>query len=341
MFVPRRDRIALVAVLAASLPAAIGSAALGQELPACSGGSSGLVLSVSPAANGARIERAGTSGSLQDLSLLCPGDRVVLDAGETALVEVQGARSAQEPLQGPVTYEVPSGPGMLDNASTAVARLIFSDSSARTRTLVSRSAGGAMSPRPANLGVRLPQELAYRAEPRALWFGWSGGAAPFHVTLEDADGTVLAEADVTAAQEAVILARHTTADGVVDAAPYDVTLAPLRLAPGGYRFRVFDANSEPPQVAALMRDQDAGVLSLPLVVVEGLAGVPSRSPDGAPRSDLDAIVEAICFSEAQPESRLFEAAQHIVAGRGGAPYASSLSLLGADLSAVDQSTLCP
>jgi hypothetical protein len=310
------------------------------ELPPCSEGSTGLALSVLPASNAARLERGGESGELQDLSLLCPGDLVVLGAGDTALIEVQGERASNEPLQGPVEYRVPAPDGMVDNASMAVARLLFPERSTRTRTLVSRSDGAGMSPRPENLGVRLPQELAYRAEPRALWFGWSGGTAPFHVTLEDSSGEVLAEANVSTVEAAVIRANHTGADGVVAYTPYDVTFAALALAPGEYRVRVSDANSEPPEVAALMSDADAGVMSVPVAVIANLGGVPSRTPEDAAKSDLDRIVEAMCFSLAEPENRLFEAAQHVVDGRDGAPYRTSLALLASDIGQEDREAVC-
>jgi hypothetical protein len=310
------------------------------QLPACSGGSTGLVLSVTPASNGATLQRGGASAPLMDLSVLCAGDVISLGSGETALVDVQDGRGSNEPLVGPTSYQVPGGGGMAGNATAAVAQLLFPESSTRTRTLVSRSDGAAMSPRPENLSARLPQELAVTPDPRALWFGWTGGAAPFHVTLETAAGDVLAESDISAAEAAAIRAHHTGADGVVAAVPYDVTFAPVALPPGDYVFKVSDANSEPPEVAALMSDEEAGVMSVPLKVVDGLAGVPLRTPDGAARSDIDLIVEATCFSLSEPESRLFEAAQHVVAGRDGAPYAAALATLGDDQGDANRAALC-
>jgi hypothetical protein len=331
-----------MAVLAATaaLSAAGLSPALARDLPACAEGSSGLVLSVTPLSNAATLQRGGASGPLTDLALLCPGDLIVLNAGESALIEVQGERSPDEPLEGPTEYQVPAAPGMLDNASFAVARLLFPEASTRTRTLVSRSDGATMSPRPENLGVRLPQELASSAEPRALWFGWSGGVAPFHVTLEDSAGAVLAGADLSDAEAAALRAQHTAASGVVAEVPYDVTFAALVLPAGDYRLRVADANSEPPEVASLMSDEDAGIMSMPLAVIDGLAGVPSRTPEGVAKTDLDRIVEAMCFALGEPENRLFEAAQHVVEGRNGAPYRTSLALLGSDIGQADREAIC-
>jgi hypothetical protein len=328
------------------LSAVVGSGAAfapaaADTLPACAEGSTGLVLAVAPAGHAARIERAGQSAPLADLTLLCPGDLIAIGAGETAQIEVQGDRGAGEPLEGPAEYRVPAAAGMLDNAAVAVANLLFPAASARTRTLVSRSDGSTMSARPENIGVRLPQELSYRAEPRALWFGWSGGVAPFHVSLEGSTGDVLAELDISASDAAVVRARYRDADGVVGDVPYDVTLPAVTLEPGSYRIRVSDAQSEPPEVAALMSDDDAGVLNLPILVRDDVEAIPSRAAaeDDAP-TELVRIVEALCFSIHQPENRLFEAAQHVVDGRSGEAFVTPLALLGVDADQESLDALC-
>jgi hypothetical protein len=338
MFVATRN-FALPVIAASGVALlALSAGAPASAQSGCSQGSTGLVLSVSPAANEARLERSGQSAPLTDLTMLCPGDRVVLGAGETAQLEVQGDRRSGDTLQGPAEYQVPATGGMLDNAAVAVANVFFPAASTRTRTLVSRS-GSSMSPRPDNLGVRLPQELAASAAPRALWFGWSGGVPPLQVTLETAAGEVLASAAISVAEAEAIRTRHRDANGVVGALPYDVTFAPLILAPGAYQIRVFDAHSEPPGVAALVSDAEAGVLNLPIEVRADLGGVTSRG-SASPESDFARIVDAVCFSLEHPKSRIFEAAQHIVNGGSGEPYFAAMTLLGADADDESAASLC-
>ncbi len=325
----------------AAAPALAEDVPLAGELPSCSAGSTGIVLSILPASHGALLERDGQLGRLHDLATLCPGDNLVLGSGETAVLELQGGRGSDEPLEGPTEFTVPNAEGMLDNAAQAMARVLFPEVSNRTRTLVTRSDGATMSPRPENMGMRLPQELAYVDAPRSVWFGWTGGAAPFHVTLEDTSGAVLAEAEVSSSHADAIRIRHTRADGVVAEVPYDVTFSDVSLEPGEYRFRVSDAGSEPPEVAALMSDDDAGVMSMPFLVSAELTGVPARSnSESISVSDVRAAVEALCFSMEQPENRLFEAAQHIVNGRNGEVYATALSLLGSDINDEERAALC-
>lgn len=332
---------ALAAAGAAFAPTYAEDIPLAGELPGCSSGSTGIVLSILPASHGAMLERDGQLGRLHDLATLCPGDSLVLGAGETAVVELQDIRGSDEPIEGPTEFVVPAAQGMLDNAAQAMARVLFPEVSDRTRTLVTRSDGADMSPRPENMGMRLPQELSYVSAPRSLWFGWTGGTAPFHVSLEDSSGSVLAESDITASRAQAIRERHTRPDGVVAEVPYDVTFASLALEPGDYKIRVSDANSEAPDVAALMSDDDAGIMSMPFLVSAEVTAVPTRaSAENITVTDIRAAVEAICFSLEQPENRLFEAAQHIVSGRDGEVYATALALLGSDINAEESAALC-
>ncbi len=349
IFALKNNCIGAKAIIAAATAtvSALGVAAGAQDglagaLPACADGSTGIVLSVSPADHGARLQRGGSTGRLHDLAGLCPGDVIQLGQGEVAHVEVTDDRKSNDPLEGPISYTVPAARGMLDNAARAFASVLFPEVSDRTRTLVTRNTGAPMSPRPENMTERTPQQLAVVDGPRSLWFGWTGGAAPFHVALVDSSDTVLAETVITDAEAAVIRERRRGPDGVLGVVPFDVTFPPMELPKGDYRVRVFDANSEPPEVAELMSDGDAGVMSMAFFVRNDLKSLSDLAPAAAegPTSDAAAIRDAICFSLKAPEDRLFEAAQHIVAGRDGAPYAMALSLLGADLDADERHALC-
>ncbi len=327
---------ALGLTLSAGATLAQDSETLAGALPACSGGATGLVLSVLPVSHNAQLQREGQTGRLHDLAPLCPDDTIVLNAGETAHIELENGRSSSEPIQGPAEFTVPSGRGMLANATLAFSRIIFPEVSERTRTLVTRSQGTLMSPRPENMGLRRTQILSHQSGPRALWFGWTDGIAPFNVTLETEDGEILAQASISAEEAAAIRDSQRSRTGAVSDIEYDVTLPAAALAPGAYRIRVADRNSEPPAVAMMMSDADAGIMSLDFEVRDDVQGVPARN--GA--TDIAASIDAICFSVAEPENRLFEAAQHIVRGRDGTTYSMSISLLGADLSDADSAAMC-
>ncbi|MFZ3032913.1 MAG: hypothetical protein WA138_02735 [Parvibaculum sp.] len=265
----------------------------------CSTATVAFVKSIKGEAANVVLTRGGDQAPLKTFSPLCKGDVVKLaSASESVILGVAG--SGPNEIVGPTQYTVgPAQTGAQSVSSVIEDRLLpLGD-----RTVGQGLARSGTDPFEFGLLDLESESARIKAGNRPLWVGWSGGFAPFDLTVTDPSGQPLAHQMVN---------ENT------------VVLPATNIAPGRYTIAVKDRNGR------TRRTSFEAVTEVPKV--ENVS-VPSWM--GA---DSATMFSAFCVAAEDPYTWSYEAAQEIAATpSSNIDQNSALALI----SAGDPATLCP
>ena len=245
------------------------------------------------------LTRGGDQAPLKTFSPLCKGDVVKLaSANESVILGVAG--SGPNEIVGPTQYTVgPAQTGAQSVSSVIEDRLLpLGD-----RTVGQGLARSGTDPFEFGLLDLESESARIKAGNRPLWVGWSGGFAPFDLTVTDPSGQPLTRQMVN---------ENT------------VVLPATNLVPGRYTIAVKDHNGR------TRKTSFEAVTEIPKV---GDVSVPSWM--GA---DSATMFSAFCVAAEDPYTWSYEAVQEIAAAPSSdIDQNSALALI----SAGDPATLCP
>lgn len=273
--------------------------AFAGSIKPCSSATVAFVKSIKGDPAKVTLTRGSDQAQLKPFSPLCQGDLVKLaSASESVILGIAGAGA--DTISGPAQYKV----GPAETGAQSVSQVIED----RLLPLGDRTVGQGLARSgtdPFEFGLLdLESESArIKAGNRPLWVGWSGGFAPFDVTVTGPSGQTVVQKTLS---ETSFVAPATD------------------LAPGKYTIAVKDHNGRTRKTT-----------------FEAVTDAPTPEKVNVPDwmgPDSGVMFSAFCVAAEDPYTWSYEAAQEIAAAPSdGINKNSALALIAAG----DPATLCP